>query len=65
MPAANYSSVGKSLLVSSPRSEAMAPVVSAVAVIGKCEVLSCSPVLADGCSYNVLQSSNISYLNAK
>lgn len=65
MPVANYSSLGKSLLVSNPHTEAIAPVISAVEVIGKYKVLSCSPVLADRCSYNVLQSSMICYLKAK
>lgn len=54
MPVANYNSLGKSLFVSNPHTEAIAPVISAVEVIGKYKVLSCSPVLADRCSYNVL-----------
>ena len=65
MPVANYNSVGKSLLISNPHAETIAPVISAVEVIGKYEVLSCSPVLADRCSYNVLQSSKICYLKAE
>lgn len=65
MPVANYSSVRKSLLISNPHTEAVAPVVSAVEVNGKYKVLSCSPVLADRCSYSVLQSSKICYLKAK